>query len=229
MSVRLNKVGHIVDALPLSTTSSYDFGAGTGPAYFQRDSKVFPFFGGSLINKPFRAYSSNLVGTSGATVSYSGGGTRAFRDGKGDYFLAAFDLAPLIDPDRSDLDTYVAISSSCQVVMPATQGIPQVIPMIVWTRDTSSTSTGVRHVHGFTHLPMDVVNRFSTGVLNCYHSVESDVVVPTSDFANVYFGWFIGRPYPNNNAGVYGFNDVGISVSAASLRGNRPVFDPVMV
>ena len=32
---------------------------------------------------------------------------------------------------------------------------------------------------------MDVVNRFSTGVLNCYHSVESDVVIPTSDFARM--------------------------------------------
>ena len=229
MSVRLNKVGHIVDALPLGVNSAYPFGTGTKKPWMLSDRKVYPFAGESFIGKQFRAYDANLFGSSGATVNYAGGGVGSFRDGKGDYFCAGFELTPLIDPDRPDTDSLVAVSSFFQAVTPPTQGIPQVIPMIIWTNDTSSMSDGTRTVHGYTHLPLEVVNRFSAGVLNCYHAIETDVVVPLNGFKRVYFAWFVGRPYPNNNSGAFTFNEVGTAVSAASLRGNRPVFDPVMV
>ena len=85
MSIRLAKVGNISEALPYTTTSSYDFGSAPY-AYNTSDAKVYPFFGGSLMGKRFRAYKNGIIGDSGATVSFAGGGTRAFRENTGDYF-----------------------------------------------------------------------------------------------------------------------------------------------
>ena len=229
MSVRLNKVGHILDALPLGPNSVLPFGVGTKKPWMISDRTVYPFDGHSFVGKQFRAYSSELVGSSGATVNYAGGGGGHFRDGKGDYFCAGFELSPLIDPDRPDTDTLVSLSSFFQTVTPPTQGIPDVIPMIIWTNDTSSMSDGTRTVNAYTYLPLDTVNKFSAGVLHCYYSLKSDVVVPMHGFKRVFFAWYLGRPYPGHNSGEFSFNEVGTSVSAASLRGNRPVFDPVMV
>ena len=55
MSIRLSKVGNISEALPYTSSSSYDFGSAPY-AYITSDPKVYPFFGGSLMGKQFRAY-----------------------------------------------------------------------------------------------------------------------------------------------------------------------------
>ena len=55
MSIRLSKVGNISEALPYTTSSSYDFGSALTRILLLM-LKFYPFFGGSLMGKRFRAY-----------------------------------------------------------------------------------------------------------------------------------------------------------------------------
>ena len=71
MSIRLSKVGNISEALPYTASSSYDFGSAPY-AYIVSDPKVYPFFGGSLMGKQFRAYKNGIIGDSGSTLSFAG-------------------------------------------------------------------------------------------------------------------------------------------------------------
>ena len=43
MSIRLNKIGNISEALPYTRSSSYDFGSAPR-AYIQSENKVYPVF-----------------------------------------------------------------------------------------------------------------------------------------------------------------------------------------
>ena len=225
MSLRLNKIGNISDALPLGTSTSYDFGSAP-KAYFQRDGSVFPFFGGSFIGRDFRAYTSNLLGNSGATVNYAGGGTTPFRDGKGDYFCAGFDLASLVDPERPDTDQLIGIKSTIQVITPSTQGLAQILPMVIWTNDVTGAH---RVVRGFTHLQPFWESRYTAGVTSSKVSVQDSFAIGMHGFKALFFAWFVGRPTPQVKSGEFLFKDLGLTVQAHSLKGNRPVFDPVMV
>ena len=233
MSIRLNKIGNITEALPYTRSSSYDFGSAPR-AYIESESKVYPFFGGSLMGKTFRAYKNGIVGDSGATLAFAGGGTRAFRANKGDYFLAGFDLTPLFDGER-DTPALVGFNSQCNVVTLSTDKLPQVFPMFIWT-PISSTS-GHKSITTFCQVPPRFVARFTTGVSSSIFTVDTSFEI--SPFVGgvrheVYFSWFMGLPYPNITEEKVGFaetsvKDLTISLNAASLRGNRPVFDPVMV
>ena len=233
MSIRLNKIGNITEALPYTSNSSYDFGSAPR-AYIESESKVYPFFGGSLMGKQFRAYKNGIVGDSGATIAFAGGGTHPFRANKGDYFLAGFDLTPLFDSER-DTPALVGLNSQCNVVTLSTDKLPQVFPMFIWT--PVSSTAGHKTITTFCQIPPLFVARFTTGVTSSLFTVDASFEV--SPFVagvrhEVYFSWFMGLPYPNITSEKVGFaettvKDLTISVNAASLRGNRPVFDPVMV
>ena len=234
MSIRLSKVGNISEALPYTSGSSFDFG--TRPyAYITSDAKVYPFFGGSLMGKQFRAYKDGILGDSGSTLSFAGGGTRAFRENSGDYFLAGFELTSLFDIER-DSSALVGINSQCNVVTLGTDKLPQIFPMVIWT--PPSSSAGLKPISTFCQLPPKFIARFTSGVTNSNVTIENEFEI--SPFVNgvrheVYFGWFMGLPYPSITEDTkvgfpsYGVKDLTISVNAASLKGNRPVFDPVTV
>ena len=233
MSIRLNKIGNITEALPYTRSSSYDFGSAPY-AYIQSESKVYPFFGGSLMGKQFRSYKNGIVGDSGSTLAFAGGGTRGFRADKGDYFLAGFDLSPLFDQER-DTPALIGLNTQCNVVTLSTEKLPQVFPMFIWT--PISGTSGLKTITTFCQVPPRFVARFTAGVTNSVVTLDQSFEV--SPFVNgvrqeVYFAWFMGLPYPNITEEKVGFadmtvKDLTISVNAASLKGNRPVFDPVMV
>ena len=233
MSVRLNKIGNISEALPYTRSSSYDFGSAP-MAYIRSENKVYPFFGGSLMGKQFRAYKNGIVGDSGSTLAFAGGGTHEFRSDKGDYFLAGFDLTPLFDQER-DAASLIGVISQCNIVTGATDKLPQVFPMFIWT--PFSATSGHKTITSFCCVPPSFIARFTTGVNNTTVTLENQFEISNLVGGvkhEVYLAWFMGLPYPNITDeklgfGVFGVKDLTISLNAASLKGNRPVFDPVMV
>ena len=233
MSIRLNKIGNISEALPYTRSSSYDFGSAPR-AYIQSENKVYPFFGGSLMGRQFRAYKNGIVGDSGATLAFAGGGTHSFRADKGDYFLAGFDLSPLFDPER-DTASLIGVISQCNLVTGSTDKLPQVFPMFIWT--PVSATAGHKTITSFCCVPPSFIARFTTGVNSTTVTLENQFEISNEIGGvkhEVYLAWFMGLPYPNITDDKLGFptfgvKDLTISLNAASLKGNRPVFDPVMV
>ena len=233
MSIRLNKIGNISQALPYTTSSSYDFGSAPR-AYIQSDSRVYPFFGGSLMGKQFRAYKHGILGAHGSTLAFAGGGTYAFRADKGDYFLAGFDLSPLFDAER-ETPALLGLSSQCNVVTESTQKLPQIFPMFIWT--PVSSTAGQKSITSFCCVAPSFVARFTAGVSNNVVTLENQFEISNrvnNVVHEVYFAWFMGQAYPNiQDDSKIKFpattvKDLTISLNAATLKGNRPVFDPVV-
>ena len=135
-----------------------------------------------------------------------------------------------------DSSALIGINSQCNVITLATDKLPQIFPMIVWS--PVSSSAGLKTITTFCQLPPKFIARFTSGVTNSNVTIENEFEI--SPFVNgvrheVYFAWFMGLPYPNitedSKVGFpsYGVKDLTLSVNAASLKGNRPVFDPVTV
>ena len=236
MSIRLNKIGNISEAVPYTRTSAVGFTGSTNGAYFQSDAGVEPFYGASMIGKTFAGYSGGLIGPSGSTISYAGTGTWHFRANHKDYFLAAFDIMPLFDLER-DTPSLIGVEMSCNPVTVSTMALPQIFPMIIWADHTSAIHKTVR---SYCILPPTLVARFTSGVSNNVVAYKGQLEISRTfqgSFKDVFVGFFVGRQYPKDNSdrkGVsfgspYEFKDMTISMMASSLKGNRPVFDPVMV
>ena len=234
MSIRLNKLGNIPEAVPYTTTSAVGFTGSSNGAYFQSNVAVEPFYGASMIGKTFAGYKGGLLGPSGATISYAGTGTWKFRANKKDYFLAAFDITPLFDPERVT-PALVGITASCNPVTLSSLALPQIFPMVIWADRNNTIHKAVR---SYCILPPTLVARFTAGVSNNVVGYTGELEI--SPFLNgvrkdVFFGYFVGREYPKDSQEnvsfpqEYQFKDMTISMCAASLKGNRPVFDPVMV
>ena len=227
MSIRINKVGNIAEATPYTASSSINFQLGD-KAIFERDQRTWPFVSTNLLGQNFRAYSSGSLGDSGSTIGYSGQGVWTFRAGKGDYFLAGFDITHLFDTERIT-PALVGIHSMIEVVTLATEKLPAIFPMILWG-DTSMSA--IKTISGYNCLSPSQVARFTAGVSR--NLITCDSVVEISQVcagvpSKVYFGWFVGRAVASMDGSIYDVKDCNCSMSAASLKGNRPVFDPVMV
>ena len=80
------------------------------------------FMVASMIGKTFAGYKGGLLGPSGCTISYAGTGSWHFRANKKDYFLAAFDITPLFDPERVT-PALVGLTASCNPVTACVAGV----------------------------------------------------------------------------------------------------------
>ena len=111
----------------------------------------------------------------------------------------------------------------------STEKLPSIYPMIIWG-DTSTTA--IKQIKGYNCISPSQVARFTAGVSR--NMLTVDQVLEISQVCagvpcKVYFGWFVGRAVASMDAAIYDVKDCNVSLSAASLKGNRPVFDPVMV
>ena len=237
MSIRLNKIGNIAEAVPYTPNSAVGFTSGSYKAYIQMNSTntVEPYYGPSTLGASFAGYSGGLIGPSGSTISYCGSGAAWFREQKGDYFLAAFNLSALFDTER-DTPALIGLQMHCNAITATTFKLPQIYPMIIW----SNHETGVhRTIRSYCMLPPSFVARFSEGVSNNVVTVDQTLEISNiiaGERHEVFAGYFVGRSSHNDSADKqvefgtrYTFKDLSIGVNAASLKGNRPVFDPVMV
>ena len=236
MSIRLNKIGNIAEAVPYTPNSAVGFTSGSYKAYIQMSNTntVEPYYGPSTLGASFAGYSGGLIGPSGSTISYCGSGASYFRDQKGDYFLAGFNLTSLFDMER-DAPALIGLQMHCNAITATTFKLPQIYPMIIW----SNAETGIhRTIRSYCMLPPSFVARFSEGVSNNVVTVEQTLEISNiiaGERHDVFAGFFVGRSSHNDSADKVGFGarytfkDLSIGVNAASLKGNRPVFDPVMV
>ena len=121
MSIRLNKIGNIPEAVPYTPNSAVGFTSGAYKAYIEMSSTntVEPYYGPSTLGASFAGYSGGLIGPSGSTISYCGSGASRFRDSKGDYFLAAFNLSPLFDSER-DTPALIGLKMHCNAITATT-------------------------------------------------------------------------------------------------------------
>ena len=234
MSIRLNKIGNISEAVPYTANSAVGF---TGPngAYHEMSTTntVEPYYGPSTLGAAFSGYSGGLIGPSGSTISYCGSGASYFRENKGDYFLAAFNLSSLFDQER-DTPSLIGLHMHCNAITATTFKLPQIYPMVIWANRSSAVH---KTIATYCMLAPSFVARFSEGVSNNVVTVNNTFEI--SDVVNgqrkdVFVGYFVGRSSHNDSETVefgsrYTFKDLSIGVTAASLKGNRPVFDPVMV
>ena len=227
MSVRLNKVGHILEAAPVAEPQSNIF-QNAPSAIVRRETRIWPFVASNLVGEKFRAYRNPVIGSSGSTVNYCGQGGWTFRASHPDYFLAGFDLSTLFDQER-DTPSLIGLSSQCEVVTSSSQKLPQIIPMILWgSRSTSK----LIDVNGYCILTPTSVSRFTAGVSRSHFTVDKILEVSANCLGavnDVYMGWWLGRSTPSGDAEALSIKTCDISVSATSLKGNRPVFDPVLV
>ena len=235
MSIRLNKIGNIAEAVPYTANSAVGFTSGAYKAYIRMSTTntVEPYYGPSTLGASFAGYSGGLIGDSGSTISYCGSGASYFAENHGDYFLAAFNLSPLFDQER-DTPSLIGLKMHCNAITATTFKLPQIYPMIIW----SNAETGVhRTIRTYCMLPPSFVARFSEGVSNNVVTVDQTLEISnlvSGERHDVFAGYFVGRSSHNDSEKVefgsrYTFKDLSIGVNAVSLKGNRPVFDPVMV
>ena len=229
MSIRLSKVGNIPEAKPYSLSNATAFQTAPSAFIMKTGTPLFwPFNATNLYDEQFRAYDNGTLGDSGSTIVYCGQGVSTLRRTTRDYFLAGFNLTPLFDAER-DTPALVGISSQIEVVTLSSEKLPQIIPMFLF-----SDQSGNRHIiiRGLNIVTPSNIARFTSGVSRSMLTVENTFEVSRvaqDKVCNVYFGWFVGRSVPNMNESDYVIKDLNIALSATSLKGNRQVFDPVMV
>lgn len=233
MSIRLNKVGNIPDAIPLTASSTFGF-TGRNGAYFEVEDNPEPFYTPSLLGKQFAGYAVGDEGMSGGSANFVGSGDTFFRDNKGDYFLAAFQVTRLLATDR-DTPSLLGVTACCHAVHASSLALPRIYPMFLWT---SFSSPVHKTITSYSMVSPAHIARFTSGVTN-NECVVKDVfeispriqspAIRDSGNHDVYFGFFVGRPSHRDKSGQYRFSEMAINASFVSLKGNRPVFDPVMV
>ena len=229
MSIRLSKVGNIPEAKAYPISNSIAFQTAPSAFIMKTGTPLFwPFNASNLYDEQFRGYSNGVLGDTGSTISYCGQGVSTLRRTTRDYFLAGFDLTPLFDPER-DSPGLIGISSQIEVVTLSSEKLPQIIPMFLLSDQSGNTHLIIR---GLNIVTPNNIARFTSGVSRSMLTVDNTFEVSRiaqDKVCNVYFGWFVGRAVPNMNESDYVIKDLNIAVSASSLKGNRQVFDPVMV
>ena len=229
MSIRLNKVGNIPEAVSMPLSAKITFQ--TSPSAFIQKSAppyMWPFNTEDLYDEHFRAYSNGVLGSSGSTLNYIGQGAGTLRRTTTDYFLPGFNLTPLFDPER-DTPSLIGISSQIEIVTLSSEKLPQIFPLFIWTDQSGNNHL---RIYGINALTPTTVARFTSGVSRSMLTVENTFEVSRisrNRMCDVYFGWYAARAVANMDSADCLFKDVNIAVSATSLKGNRQVFDPVMV
>ncbi len=233
MSLRLNKIGNIPEVLPTTSGAGWcHYNENDEMAYIQSDSVMYPFAAESIVGKNFRSFNVPNIGHSGAVVNFAGEGAYRFRADKGDYFLAGMILDQLFDDDRAlTTPSLIGIVASMWSQVGATTALPTILPMILWSNTVPPvmTSTALSVVHAYCILSPTFENRVIAGKMATFCKVDGTFAIEKRGYKHVYFGWYMGRPSPNEKSGRYDFTTVGSTLSVNSLKGNRPVFDPVMV
>ena len=231
MSIRLNKIGNIPDYGALDSSTYMHLNDASFNAYRHSDDKTYPFDPRNLQGKTFAAFNKFTLGNAGNSVTFVGDGKGTLRDAKGDYFCAGMLLDNLFDPQRSDVDTLLGVTTSLWAVAPPTDPQCAVYPMVIWTNtDLSTTKDGnVATIDKYSIISPSYDYRYTTGVHTDLVTVDRTFTLSKLDYKHIYFAWFIGKADPYSLATAYTFKQVSLSLSANSLLGNRPVFDPVMV
>lgn len=231
MSIRLNKVANIPEVLPTTTGAGWcAYNRPNSSAYMQMDGPMWPFAASSIVGKHFGAYTVPNLSNSGAVVNFAGEGGKAFRADKGDYFLAGQIIDHLFDDYRAQTTPIlIGVNASLWVHVAATKPLPNLLPMILWS-DTEFTG-GYQNsvIAAYSILSPTFENRIIAGKVATFCHIEQTLAVEKRGHKHVYFAWYIGRPDVAEKAGEYTLALVGSTTSINSLKGNRPVFDPVMV
>ncbi len=231
MSLRLNKVANIPEVLPTTTGAGWcHYNNSASKAYIQKDDPMWPFAANSIVGEKFGSYNVPNLSESGAVVNYAGEGAAAFRADKGDYFLAGMNIDQLFDEYRAaTTPILIGVTAGMWAQVGATTALPTVLPMIIWS-NTDTTSTFVQStVHAYSILVPSFENRVIAGKMATFCKVEQSLALEKRGYKHVYFAWYMGRPTPQDKTGQYAFTGCGSTLSINSLKGNRPVFDPVMV
>ena len=231
MSIRLNKIGNIPEYGALDSSTYMHLNDRVYPAYRQTPDKCYPFDPRNFQGKSFSGFNKFTLGSAGNTVTFIGDGSGAFRDGYGDYFCAGMLLDNLFDPQRVDVDTLLGVTTSIWVTAAATDPQCAIYPMIIWTNTDISTTAAANlaTVSKYAIISPSYDYRYTTGFHTDLITVDRTFTLSKLDYKHIYFAWFIGKANPYLLDTAYTFKQVSISLSAISLIGNRPVFDPVMV
>ncbi len=231
MSLRLNKVANIPEVLPTTTGAGWcHYNLPGNKAYIETNDPMWPFAASSIVGKHFRAYNIPNLSESGAVTNFAGEGGGSFRAGKGDYFLAGMSIDQLFDEYRaSTTPILVGVTSGLWVQVAATAPLPNLLPMILWSNtDVSGTSTDAV-VGAYSILVPTFENRIVAGKMMTFSKVEQTFAIEKRGFKHCYFAYYIGRPEVTEKSEQYSLLGVGSTCSINSLKGNRPVFDPIMV
>ena len=228
MGIRLNKIGNIPEQTPVTASTAFAHFNSGDKAYIAYDDKVWPFAADSFVGKWFRSYDIGSLSDTGAALTYVGEGAQAFRADKGDYFAAGFNIDHLFDQDRLHTPILLGITTTMWAIVDQTMASPQLIPMIIWSADANATNHQ-RHVSAYSILSPTFEMTYTPGKVGCTSSVDRTVAVEQHGYKHVYLAWVMCRHNPNDISGAYNIHEVGVTLSANSLKGNRPVYDPVMV
>ncbi len=231
MSLRLNKVANVPEVLPTTTGGGWcHYNSSTPKAYIQQDNPMWPFAASSIVGSSFTSYNVPNLSSSGAVVNFAGEGGSAFRAGKGDYFLAGMSIDQLFDDYRAaTTPILVGVTSGLWVQVASATPLPTVLPMIIWSNtDVSGVATACT-VGAYSILVPTFENRIVAGKMLTFSKVEQTFAVEKRGFKHCYFAYYIGRPDVSEKSAEYSLLGVGSTCSINSLKGNRPVFDPVMV
>ncbi len=231
MSLRLNKVANIPEVLPTTTGAGWcHYNNSSSLAYIQRNSAMWPFAANSIVGSNFGSYNVPNLSETGAVVNYAGEGGHVFRADKGDYFLAGMNIDQLFDEYRaSTTPILIGVTAAMWAQVAATASLPTILPMILWSNTDTSSTFVESTVHAYSILVPSFENRVVAGKMATFCKVEQTLAVEKRGYKHVYFAWYMGRPQPNVMTGAYTFTGCGSTLSINSLKGNRPVFDPVMV
>lgn len=226
MGIRLNKVGNIPEQTPVTASTAFaHFNSGT-KAYIDSDNKVWPFAADSFVGKNFRAYDVGSLSDTGAALTYVGEGAANFRADKGDYFAAGFNIDQLFDPDRLHTPILLGLTTTLWAVVDQTEAAPLLLPMVIWSNTESS---GLKVVAAYSLISPSFEMTYTPGKVGCTSNVDRTIALERHGYKHVYIAWVLTRHNPNDISGVYNIHEVGMTLSANSLKGNRPVFDPSMV
>ena len=231
MSLRLNKVANIPEVLPTTTGAGWcHYNQSSQKAYIQSDATMWPFAASSIVGKQFRAYNVPNLSESGAVVNYAGEGGASFRADKGDYFLAGMNIDQLFDEYRAaTTPILIGVTAGMWAQVGATTALPTILPMIIWSNTTGTIVPNLSVISAYSILVPTFENRVIAGKMATFCKVEQTLALEKRGYKHVYFAWYMGRPTPQEKSGQYSFTGCGSTLSINSLKGNRPVFDPVMV
>ncbi len=231
MSLRLNKIGNIPEAMPTTTGAGWcHYNNSSSSAYIETDDTMWPFAANSIVGSEFASYNNPNLSNSGAVCNYAGEGASALRADKGDYFLAGVLIDHLFDVDR-ELTTPIlcGVTASMWAQVAATQSLPTVLPMIIWSNTAFTANFKISVIHAYSIISPSFENRIVAGKMATFCNVNTAFAIEKRGFKHVYFAWYLGRPVPQVKTGSFAFTGVGSTCSITSLKGNRPVFDPIMV
>ncbi len=232
MSLRLNKVGNYPQVLPSTATSAFFHfnGIGVDQPYIQTDSGTRIFAADQMCNRQFGAYNLAIAGDNNSVIGYVGQGGKSFRAGHKDFFAAGLLLDHIFDSDRLETSNLIGVNSSFWTVTPSTQTLPLIVGGIIWTNSNTTAST-YKHgnINAYCLLQPTMEVRYNAGLLITTCTWDKQIAVNRHGYKHVYFAYFMTRGDINDNAADFQFKEVGMTANFSSLRGNRPVFDPVMV